>query len=113
MVTRTFKSTVITYKAANVAAESVETRTCKAPRVFTDEEAAYKYVCKQNNDSNIRPLTVTHLSHDEQLYGCTEEQFLTVAVPITSRRSLNNAVLDNSNDSTEYAGTDSVQVDAN
>lgn len=113
MVTRTFKSTIITYKAANVSAETVETLTCKAPRVFTDEDAAYKYVRKHNTDSNIRPLMVTGLSHDEQLYGCTEEQFLTVAVPITSRRSLNNAALDGGNDSTEYADTDSVQTDTN
>lgn len=105
MVTRTFKSTIITYKAANVPAETVETLTCKAPRVFTDEEAAYKYVCKRNTDSNIRPLMVTGLEYDEQLYGCTEEQFLTVAVPVTSRRSLNNVALD--------TGNDSAQTDAN
>ena len=67
MVTRTFKSTVITYKAANVSAETVETLTCKAPRVFTDEDAAYKYVCKHNTDSNVRTLTVTALSNDEKL----------------------------------------------
>lgn len=108
MVTRTFKSTIINYKAAFVAEEKIEELTLKAPRVFTDEEAAYKYVKKVTNDSNIRPLMVTSLIYDEQLYGCTEEQFLTVAVPINSRRSLNSVRTDGSEPSPEYADTDSV-----
>lgn len=89
MVTRTVKATLITYKAANVSAETVETMTLKAPRVFTDENAALKYVTKQNTDSNIRPLTVVSLDHEQQLYGCSDEDFLKIAVPITSRRTLN------------------------
>lgn len=94
MVTRTFKSTIINYKAALVNEEKIEELTLKAPRVFTDEEAAYKYVKKTNKDSNIRPLMVVSLIHDEQLYGCTDEQFLTVAVPINSRRTLNSVRTD-------------------
>lgn len=102
MVTRTFKSTIITYKVAFVAEEKIEELTLKAPRVFTDEEAAFKYVKRVTNDSNIRPLMVTSLKYDEQLYGCTDEQFLTVAVPINSRRSLNSVCTDGSNISLEH-----------
>lgn len=112
MVTRTFKSTIISYKAAFVAEEKIEELTLKAPRVFTDEEAAFKYVKKMTTDSNIRPLMVASLTYDEQLYGCTEEQFLTVAVPIASRRNLNSVRTDGSEHSLENAGTDSV-ADAN
>lgn len=88
MVTRTFKSTTIAFKVAKVEENVIVEETTSVPKVFTDTEAARRYLTHKNTDTNRHILSVTDLTVKEQLYACTDEDFLTVAKPVESRHAL-------------------------
>ena len=87
-ITRTVKSTTITYKCANLSDDTITTETITVAKVFADADEAKKYLDKVNPYENVAILKVISLEQTEKLYGMTVDDFMKKAVeldPVTRR----------------------------
>ncbi len=84
-VTRT-----ITTTAANCLVADAETREFKEisfllSGTYKDNAAIAKAIGKLTKDSSVTLMEIISTSENEQLYACTEDEFLSVAKPVPAK----------------------------
>ena len=85
MVTRTITTTTATVLCLNLETSTPETRDFIIPRTFTDEKKILKAVEKIIDNISVRPVHVTSVTTETQLYGMLEEEFVKVASILPAR----------------------------
>ena len=85
MFTRSITTTTAAAMVCNVASATVETRDINIPIDTNDNAVALKWLQK-NSDPAHPVVAVTAVKSTTKLYGCTVEQFLSVAVELDENR---------------------------
>ena len=85
MFTRSITTTTATVMVCNVASATVETKEINIPIDTDDNAVALKWLQKNNDPANP-VVAVTAVKSITKLYGCTIEQFLTVAQELDENR---------------------------
>ena len=86
MFTREIGYTVATAMVCRVKSAKVETVTVNIPFETDDTNRALAYLHKNVQDADNVYVSVISLSTVKKLYGCTLEQFLSVAVELDENR---------------------------
>ena len=76
MVTRTITSTKATVTVYNIEKDEIQTVEYKLPGELSTD-AVIKVIEKEHNE--VRPLKVTEVTVQEELYGMPEEKFIELA----------------------------------
>ena len=76
MVTRTITSTIATATVYNIASEEIQTIEYKLSGELSADDAL-KAITKEH--AEVRPLKVTYVDVQEELYGMEESKFLELA----------------------------------
>lgn len=76
MVTRTITSTRVTATVYNIASDEIQTLEYKLSGELPADDAL-KAITKEH--AEVRPLKVTEVEVQEELYGMSEEKFLELA----------------------------------
>lgn len=82
MVTRTIKSTRVTATVYNIASDEIKTIEYKLSGELSADDALKAIT---NEYAEVRPLKVTEVEVQEELYGMPEEKFLKLAEILPSR----------------------------
>jgi hypothetical protein len=82
MVTRTITSTKVKATVYNIEKDEIQTIEYKLSGELS-ADAALKAITKEH--AEVRPLKVTEVEVQEELYGMPEEKFLELAEILTSR----------------------------
>lgn len=82
MVTRTITSTIATATVYDIQSDEIKTFEYKLSGELSADEAL-KAITKEHKE--VRPLKVTDVSVQEELYGMPEEKFLELAGILPSR----------------------------
>ena len=82
MVTRTITSTRATATVYNIESDEIQTIEYKLPGELSADDAL-KAIAKEHTE--VRPLKVTEVEVQEELYGMPEEKFLELAEILPSR----------------------------
>lgn len=85
MVTRTITSTKAEMLVYDIASDEIKRVEYKLSGELS-EEAALKAIAKEHTE--VRPLKVTEVVVQEELYGMTEEKFLELAVILPARKEV-------------------------
>lgn len=76
MVTRTITSTKATVKVYNIEKDEIKTLEYKLPGELS-ADSVMKVITKEHTD--VRPIKVTEVKAQEELYGMSEEKFIELA----------------------------------
>ena len=82
MVTRTITSTKVKASVYNIEKDEIQTLEYKLSGELTADDAL-KTITKEHTD--VRPLKVTEVTVQEELYGMSEEKFIELADILPSR----------------------------
>ena len=91
LVTRTFTTTTATVMCANVTTAGIEMKTVTLSRKYDDEKDEMKAVNALLKTATIIPVKVVSREIVEELYGMTEQEFLSIARKLPPRSSQNDS----------------------
>lgn len=88
MVTRTITTTIASVLCINTVTNEVTEISVTLPRTYKDNEDIMKYIKKNDVDfGDFTPVTVKSSEVKEDLYGMTEEKFISLADKITKKQA--------------------------
>jgi hypothetical protein len=85
MVTRTITSTKVTATVYNIEKDEIQTLEYKLSGELSTDDAI-KVITKEHKE--VRPLKVTEVTAQEELYGMTEEKFIELAEILPTRTNV-------------------------
>lgn len=87
MVTRTITSTTATVFCVNKEDRSTFEQSVVLPRTYKDEDKLMKAVENVFIGEPVKPVSITGIEVNEQLYGMTEEEFIKNAKVLPPRKT--------------------------
>lgn len=85
MVTRTVRTTKVTFLCVNIVEEKTETKVVEVTRTYSDDKKLLKAVKEVITDENIIPVKVIKTEIVESLFGMTEQEFVEYAQILPAR----------------------------
>lgn len=85
MVTRTIQTTKAKVLCLNVETAQSFVQEVVLPRTYKDDKAVLKMVEEIVNNDTVKAAHVISTEVNETLYGMTEQKFIELAKPLTSR----------------------------
>lgn len=76
MVTRTVRTTKVTFLCVNTVEEKIETKVVEVTRTYSDDKKLLKAVKEVITDENIIPVKIIKTEIVESLFGMTEQEFV-------------------------------------
>lgn len=96
-VTRTFVTMKVHALALDMTSRQTLEKDYVLPRVIEKEEKILKAIVALESDNKVIPVKVLSTEQVETLYGCTEEEFLSIAKPLPPRGTKEEANADSEN----------------
>ena len=90
MVTRTINFTQVTALTVDVVAQATATQVYTLSGTFADNEKLIKALKKEYESDTIKVVSVISSEVQEQLYGMTEQEFMSLAKVLPPRKTYNN-----------------------
>ena len=87
MVTRTITSTTINALVVDLVKGVTDVRTITLPREYKDNNEIIKYCRKNIDNETVQVVKVLEVKVNEQLYGMTEQEFISLAKPINKKEA--------------------------
>lgn len=90
MVTRTINSTKVTTLTVDVTAQATATQVFSLSGTFADNDKLIKALKKEYETDNIKIVSVISSEVEEQLFGMTEQEFMSLAKVLPPRKTYGN-----------------------
>ena len=90
MVTRTINFTQVTALTVDVVAQATATQVYTLSGTFADNDKLIKALKKEYESDTTKVVSVISSEVQEQLYGMTEQEFMSLAKVLPPRKTYNN-----------------------
>lgn len=90
MVTRTINFTQVTALTVDVVAQATATQVYTLSGTFSDNDKLIKALKKEYESDTIKVVSVISSEVQEQLYGMTEQEFMSLAKVLPPRKTYNS-----------------------
>lgn len=91
MVTRTIKTTTCKVLCMDLVNERPVFKEVTVPRTYSDPQKLMNAISEVIDSDELKPVQVRETTVNEQLYGMTEQQFISHATPIIKEGKDENA----------------------